>query len=113
MLSANSIIGDAVRNASGEDLGEIEELMIDLEHSRVAYAVISFGGFLGLGEKLFAVPMETLQLDAPNHRFILDVERERLENAPGFDKDDWPDTSDRDWGAQIHDHYDCKPYWSR
>ena len=113
VLSASTIIGDAVRNTAGEDLGEIEEVMIDLDHNRIAYAVVSFGGFLGMGDKLFAVPMESLALDAPNHQFILDVDRETLENAPGFDKDDWPDTADRAWGANIYAHYGQEPYWSR
>lgn len=87
--------------------------MIDLDHNRIAYAVLSFGGFLGLGEKLFAVPMESLALDAPNHQFILDVSRDKLENAPGFDEDDWPNVADRDWGANIYAHYGQEPYWSR
>lgn len=113
VLSASTIIGDAVQNASGEDLGKIEELMIDLDHNRIAYAVLSFGGFLGLGDKLFAVPMESLALDAPNHQFILDVSRDKLESAPGFDEDDWPNAADRDWGANIYAHYGQEPYWSR
>jgi sporulation protein YlmC with PRC-barrel domain len=112
MLSATTIIGDAVTNAAGEDLGKIEDLMIDLDYSRVGYAVVSFGGFLGIGDKLFAVPLEALTLDAPNHRFLLDVKRERLENAPGFDKDNWPNTFDRSWGASIYEHYGHEPYWS-
>jgi sporulation protein YlmC with PRC-barrel domain len=112
VISATTIIGDTVRNAAGEDLGEIEELMIDLDHNQVAYAVVGFGGFLGIGEKLFAVPMSALALDAPNHEFILDVSRETLENAPGFDKDDWPDVADVGWGTSIHAHYGQEPYWS-
>jgi len=113
VLSASTITGDSVRNTAGEDLGKIEELMLDLDHSRVAYAVISFGGFLGLGDKLFAVPMEALALDAPNHQFILNVSRQTLEDAPGFDKDSWPDVADREWGASIYAHYGQEPYWPR
>ncbi|MEZ4522153.1 MAG: PRC-barrel domain-containing protein [Thermomicrobiales bacterium] len=113
VLSATTIIGDSVVNAAGEDLGKIEELMIDLDHNRVAYAVLSFGGFLGIGDKLFAVPMESLALDQPNHEFILDVDRETLEDAPGFDEDNWPDTADREWGANIYAHYGQEPYWSQ
>jgi hypothetical protein len=120
MLSATTIIGDTVRNTAGEDLGKIEDLMIDLDFNRVGYVchgqavdiVVSFGGFLGIGDKLFAVPLEALTLDAPNHEFILNVSRERLENAPGFDKDNWPNTFDRSWGASVFEHYGHKPYWS-
>jgi sporulation protein YlmC with PRC-barrel domain len=111
VLSASSLAGDRVRNNAGEDLGKIEEIMIDIHSGRVAYAVLSFGGFLGMGNKLFAVPWHALAVDLSNHEFVLDVSRETLENAPGFDKSDWPDMADPDWGAQIHRHYGRTPYW--
>ncbi|MGH7541350.1 MAG: PRC-barrel domain-containing protein [Gemmatimonadota bacterium] len=111
VLSATTLIGDGVRNAAGEDLGKIEELMIDVANGRVAYAVVSFGGFLGIGDKLFAVPWEALELDQASHEFVLDVSREVLENAPGFDKDSWPQMADRDWGGRIYEHYGLDPYW--
>ena len=110
-LSATTMIGDKVVNEYGEDLGKIEELMIDLESSRVAYAVLSFGGLLGIGDKLFAIPMEALRLDAENHRFILDVDRERLEQAPGFDKDEWPEADDLAYRTEIFAYYGHDPYW--
>jgi sporulation protein YlmC with PRC-barrel domain len=112
VLSAGSLAGDRVRNSQGEDLGKIEEIMIDIHSGRVAYAVLSFGGFLGMGNKLFAVPWHSLTVDLENKEFILDVPRETLENAPGFDKSDWPDMADPDWGAQVHKHYGRTPYWS-
>lgn len=111
VLSATTLIGDGVRNLAGEDLGKIEELMIDLETGRIAYAVLSFGGFLGMGNKLFAVPWQALVLNAEEHRFILNVEKEILKNAPGFDKDNWPDMSDRSWGTTLHVYYGYSPYW--
>jgi sporulation protein YlmC with PRC-barrel domain len=111
VLSASSLAGDRVRNTAGEDLGKIEEIMIDIHSGRVAYAVLSFGGFLGMGNKLFAVPWHALAIDLTNQEFVLDVSRETLENAPGFDKSDWPDMADPDWGAQIHRHYGRTPYW--
>jgi sporulation protein YlmC with PRC-barrel domain len=113
VLSASTICSDAVVNAAGESLGEIEELMIDLDNGRVAYAVLSFGGFLGVGNKLFAVPFEALELDAENHCFILDVPREKLERAPGFDKDDWPDFADPSFRQQVYRHYEIAPPASR
>jgi sporulation protein YlmC with PRC-barrel domain len=111
VLSAKTIIGDEVKNRAGEDLGKIEELMIDLDNGKVAYAVLSFGGFLGMGDKLFAIPFQSLQLDADRHHFLLDVDKERLKQAPGFDKNHWPRTSDRVWGAEIHKFYGHRPYW--
>jgi sporulation protein YlmC with PRC-barrel domain len=111
VLSAGTLAGDRVRNRNGEDLGKIEEIMIDLESGRVAYAVLSFGGFLGIGDKLFAVPWESLELNAAEHEFVLDVDKQTLENAPGFDKDNWPDMADTTWGQQVHSHYGQRPYW--
>lgn len=111
VLSATTLIGDKVLNGRGEDLGKIEELMIDLDSGKVAYGVLSFGGFMGMGDKLFAVPFESMKLDTDRHAFVLDVSKERLENAPGFDKSNWPKTADRTWGAEIHRYYGVRPYW--
>ncbi len=94
VLSSTSINGDNVRNPSGEDLGTIKDLMIDLTTGNVRFAVVSFGGFLGVGDKLFAVPFEALQVDADNECFVLDVDKEKLESAPGFDDDNWPNFAD-------------------
>jgi sporulation protein YlmC with PRC-barrel domain len=111
VLSAGTLAGDRVRNAAGEDLGKVEEIMIDLASGRVAYVVLSFGGFLGIGDKLFAVPWQALRIDEGEHQFVLDVDRKTLESAPGFNKDDWPDMADPSFGAAIHEHYGRTPYW--
>jgi sporulation protein YlmC with PRC-barrel domain len=89
-LPASTIKGDKVVNTVGEDLGKIEELMIDLPHGRIAYAALSFGGFLGIGNKLFAIPWGALSLRPYEHAFNLDIDKEILEKAEGFDKDKWP-----------------------
>lgn len=112
VLSATTLVGDKVRNRAGEDLGKIEEIMLDLDYGRIAYAVLSFGSFLGLGGKYFAIPFEALKVDPENHEVVLDVSKERLENAEGFDKDNWPRFADRTWGRTIYDHYGYAPYWS-
>ena len=92
-LTASSVVGDKVVNVGGEHLGEIKEIMLDLEHGRIDYFVIEFGGFLGLGVKYFAIPFRLITLDAANKRFICNQSREVLEKAPGFDMDHWPDTN--------------------
>src|SRR5687767_12249089 len=94
VMRARNIIGDKVFNLMGDHLGHVEDLMVDMKVGRVLYAVLSFGGFLGIGNKLFAVPLEIMKFDSVSNRFILNVEREILEKAPGFDKDHWPDFSD-------------------
>jgi len=111
VVSAGTVTGNDVRNPQGKDLGKIEEIMLDSAQGRVAYAVLSFGGFLGMGDKLFAIPWESLTLDTDEKCFILDVDKEVLEAAPGFDKDNWPNFADSSWGRGIHDHYGATPYW--
>lgn len=99
-------------NSEGEDLGKIEELMIDLDAGRIAYAVLSFGGFLGLGDKLFAIPWSALAVDTVEKKLILNVSKELLKQAPGFDKGNWPDMTDPAWGVKIYNYYGYKPFWS-
>ena len=111
VLSASTIKGDDVVNAQGEDLGNIDDLMIDLERGRVAYAVLSFGGFLGMGDKLFAIPWEAMTVDQDNKRLVLNVDKELLKKAPGFDKNNWPDMADPAWGTELHSYYGYRPYW--
>jgi sporulation protein YlmC with PRC-barrel domain len=110
-LSASTLIGNDVRNRQGEELGKVEDFMLDLETGRVAYAVLSFGGFLGLGNKLFAVPWSAFTLDSPHHAFVLDVSKERLKEAPGFDKGHWPDVVDSEARTRIFAFYGVTPDW--
>ncbi|MCL4796865.1 MAG: PRC-barrel domain-containing protein [Bryobacteraceae bacterium] len=110
ILSADTLTGDTVVNRRNEDLGKIEHLMIDIESGRVIYAVLSCGGFLGMGDKLFAIPWKALTVDMPEKRFVLDVDKKRLEQAPGFDKSDWPDMGDRTWGTGVFKYYGAEPY---
>jgi sporulation protein YlmC with PRC-barrel domain len=112
VMAADTLEGDRVVNPRGEELGTIEEIMIDVQRGSVAYAVMSCGGFMGLGDKLFAIPWSALTLDADRHCFVLDADRERFEKAPGFDKDHWPSMADDRWASQVHDYYGVRPYWS-
>ncbi len=111
-LSASTLVGDKVRNNEGDDLGDIKDIMLDVDNGRVAYAVLDMGGFLGIGNKLFAVPWSALTLDREAHEFVLNVDKETLDNAPGFDQDNWPDFSDAAWGTSIYEYYGQRPYWN-
>jgi hypothetical protein len=105
LLSARTTTGDRVVNRRGEDL------LLDVTSGQVAYTVLSFGGLLVIGNKLFAIPWGALELDAHNRRFILDVDKDLLENAPGFDKDNWPENTDRGWLVDVYRFYGHDPYW--
>ena len=111
VLSASTLTGDNVVNAKDEKLGTIVELMIDLDKGCIAYAVLSFGGFLGMGDKLFAIPWNAFTVDTIEKRLVLNVAKERLEMAPGFDKNNWPNMADQTWGAKIYSYYGSKPFW--
>lgn len=105
LLSAATITGDEVCNMQDEKLGKIQDIMLDLTEGKIRYAVLSSGGFLGMGDHLFAVPWKALKLDKENKRFMLDVDAERIQNAPGFDKDDWPDMADASWTSTVESYY--------
>lgn len=110
-LSSSSLNGTDVVNPQGENLGHIEDLMIDLDTGRILYTVLSFGGIFGIGNKLFAVPFESLTIDSENENFVLDINQERLEDAPGFDKDNWPATHNTDFQTEVYTYYNVDPYW--
>jgi len=105
LMGADTLLGNDVYNKDGEDLGDVKEFMLDMATGKVAYAVLSFGGLLGLGDKLFAVPWAALALDTENKRFTLNVPKTVLKDAPGFDKDHWPSMSDRTWASGVHKFY--------
>ena len=105
VLSASTLVKDSVRNRADEDVGSIKEIMLDVPTGRVAFAVLSVGGFLGIGDRLFAVPWEALTLDEDRECFIVNVDKQRLENAPGFDKSNWPDMADTSWARGIHQYW--------
>jgi sporulation protein YlmC with PRC-barrel domain len=105
LLSATTITGDEVCNMQNEKLGRIQDVMLDIAEGRIRYAVLASGGFLGLGDRLFAVPWKALKQDKENKRFMLDVDIERLKKAPGFDKDQWPNMADATWNSTVESYY--------
>lgn len=103
-LTASSIIGDQIENSKGEELGKIKDVMLNVHSGKVEYVVIEFGGFMGFGEKLFAIPFQALKLEPGKRKFLLDQEKSYLEKAPGFDKNHWPETN-------SHHYTDVDSYW--
>lgn len=105
IVAADTLTGEKVVNEGGEAVGEITHVMLDINQGIIAYAVLSFGGFLGLGDKLFAVPWHSLALDVENKWFVLNVDKERLRRAPGFDNEHWPTMADPAWASEVHAYY--------
>jgi len=107
---ASTVIGMSVQNAAGKDLGTINDIVLDLKDGKVHYLAVSYGGWLGVGDKLFAVPLKSFQTrynkDSETHVFVLNIPEERLKNAPGFDQDRWPSFSDNDqWYREVDTYY--------
>jgi sporulation protein YlmC with PRC-barrel domain len=105
LMGADTLMGNDVYNKEGEDLGDVKEFMVDMASGTIAYAVLSYGGLLGMGDKLFAVPWTALTLDTANKRFTLGVKKDALKDAPGFDKDHWPSMADSKWATGVHKFY--------
>ena len=110
-VKASSVIGTNVVNRLGDNLGDIKEVVIDPRTGRVAYAVVSFGGFLSMGEKLFAIPFSSLEYSVSKGEYVLNISKERLEAAPGFDPDNWPSMADETWHRSVYKYYERPPYW--
>ena len=101
LQSGQKLFGTKVENPRGESLGRIEDIMISVESGQIAYAVVSFGGVLSLGNKLFAFPWSSLHVDSSKRKVILNLDKKTLSKAKGFDKDHWPDSSGWDWSASV------------
>jgi sporulation protein YlmC with PRC-barrel domain len=112
-LSSGTFTGTSAVNRQNEKIGKIKELMLDLNSRRVAYAVLSFGGIFGIGDKLFAIPWEMIEVNTTNHQVVIDISKDKLKNAPGFDKNNWPDTANPAWLTEVYDYYGYPPYWIR
>lgn len=108
---ASDLIGKDVTNSSNENLGELEDIVFDADSGRILYGVLSFGGFLGLGDKLFAIPASSLRLSPDFKNFVLNVDKEQLKGATGFDKQQWPNFADERWATTTYKFYNQTPYW--
>ena len=111
VMSAGAMIGKGVASLQGEELGRIEAVMIESRSGRAIYAVLSFGAWMGINDKLFPIPWNLLRFDQERRWFVLTLVRERLKTAPAFDRRDWPRMGDREWASEINGFYGEQPYW--
>jgi hypothetical protein len=111
LISADKVEGTSVYNREGEKLGSIYGVMIDKVSGRVIYAVMSFGGFLGMGDRYHPLPWSVLSYDPGQGGYIVDLDRDLLEGAPTYAADDTPDWADPVWGRGVHDYYGAPGYW--
>jgi sporulation protein YlmC with PRC-barrel domain len=111
VMAASTLDGDKILSTDGEEVGKVKEIMLDVQAGRIAYVVMSCGGFLGIGDKLLAIPWNALTLDTTRKCFLLSLSSERIKNAPGFDKQHWPSMADATWATSVHQYYGREPYW--
>ncbi len=110
-MPCHTVTKKDVTNDAGEDLGKMEDLMVNIRNGTVLYAVVSFGGFLGIGTKLFAIPLQAFRYSEDSDKFILNVTKDQLDNAPGFDKDNWPTRAEESFLNNVYSHYGYEPGW--
>jgi hypothetical protein len=112
LISGSKVSGTTVYDAQGEKLGSIEDVMIDKLSGRIAYAVMSFGGFLGIGNQHHPLPWATLKYDTSLGGYVVNLDRRTLEGAPVYDDSEAVNWEDRNWGQRVHDYYHADPYWN-
>jgi sporulation protein YlmC with PRC-barrel domain len=111
VMAAATLAGDRVVTKDGEHVGHIEGIMLDVPSGRIAYAVLSAGGFLGMGNTLHAIPWGALTLNVDEKLFLVHISADEIRNAPGFNKDHWPSMADPQWATAIHRYFGREPYW--
>jgi hypothetical protein len=110
LIASNKVEGTAVYNRKGERLGDVYNFMVDKRSGQVEYAVMSFGGFLGIGESYHPLPWRVLDYDTRMGGYVVDLDEEKLRGAPSYRRDENPDWSDREWGTRVHSYYNVPPY---
>jgi len=111
LIAADKVEGTTVYNRAGEKLGTVDSIMIDKLSGEVAYAVMSFGGFLGMGKDHYPLPWSVLTYDQTMGGYVVDLDPDLLKNAPGYEGDDKVDWADEAWNRRLHDYYGVPPYW--
>jgi sporulation protein YlmC with PRC-barrel domain len=112
IVASATLDGNQVVSSDGEQVGKVSDIMLDVRSGRVAYAVLSEGGFLGMGTTLHAITWNALTVDTDEKCFRVDITAQKIKDEPGFDKDHWPSMADVTWGSELHRYYNRAPYWS-
>jgi len=110
LIAASKVEGTYVYNRQGENLGHIYDVMIDKRSGQVAYAIMSFGGFLGMGESYHPLPWKILEYDTRMGGYVVDLDKDRLTGAPAYSSSERPDWRDRDYTGRIDTYYGVPPY---
>lgn len=111
-VAPETLVDRALTNGAGEDLGSVEEVLIDPMSGRIAYLLVEHGGFLGIGDELFAIPWAVVRyLPGDEARLLIDIKEAQLERAPRFSRTDRSLFGEREWALSVHNFYGVQPYW--
>jgi hypothetical protein len=111
LIASDRVIGTEVRRTDGSKVGRIERLMLDKRSGRVAYAVMSFGGFLGMGEEYYTLPWAVLRYDTALDAYVVDITEAQLRDAPARSPEGGDPEDERAWEEHVHRYYNAAPYW--
>jgi hypothetical protein len=111
VISAAKVTGTSVHNTDGDLLGEIHDVMLDKRSGKIAYAVMSFGGFLGIGERYHPLPWGTLKYDTRQGGYVVGIAIDQLKGAPTYAANEAPAWGDRAYETRLHEYYKTAPYW--
>jgi len=111
LIAAQKVQGTSVYNPALEKLGTVEDIMIDKASGRIAYAVLSFGGFLGIGDRFYPLPWEKLNYNTEFGGYVIDIDRSTLEGAPSYTDEKAAAWDNDDWGRHVYAHYGVPPFW--
>jgi hypothetical protein len=111
LIAADKVEGTAVYNMAQEKIGSIENVMIDKRSGKVAYAVMSFGGFLGIGDNYYPLPWSMLRYDTNVGGYVVNLDKKMLEGAPSYEPRERINWDDQEWGRRVHDYYGIAPYF--
>jgi sporulation protein YlmC with PRC-barrel domain len=111
LIAADKVEGTYIYNPAGESLGSVEDVMIDKVSGKIAYAVVGFGGFLGIGDRHYPLPWEKLKYDTNMGGYVVDLDKRTLEGAPSYATDEQAAWEDPAWGRRVYDYYGAHPYW--
>ncbi len=113
LIAASQVSGTAVYNPKGERLGTIDDLMIEKVSGKTVYAVLSFGGFLGIGDRHYPLPWPELRYDVAYGGYVVNLDRDTLEAALSYAPGERVAWEDPAWGRSVYDYYKTRPYWDQ
>jgi sporulation protein YlmC with PRC-barrel domain len=111
LIGADDVQGTSIYNPAGDNLGSVQDVLIDKVSGKIAYAIVGFGGFLGIGDRHYPLPWDKLKYDLALGGYVVNLDRHTLEGAPSYATDETVGWEDPAWSKRVYDYYGSRPYW--